>query len=322
MTGLRASVAMATYNGARYLPEQLDSFVSQTYLPAELVVTDDGSTDDSLAIVEAFAKSAPFRVRIERNPSRLGYTRNFERAVSLCEGDIIFISDQDDAWFPEKIGAAMSVFEADPSAQVVVNDQILTGEAFKGRKVTIFGNARKLGIPDSTLIAGSCTALRRTFLEPLLPFPESIPYDNWVGLMAWRLGLKRLIEQPLQIFRRHQTNSSQPVVAVPNATMWTLIRRFGLDDPRRAWEREIEILGEYAARIIERRATLTKTAGRDAVEKALADIDGEREWLRRRLRLLSVKRLRRLRHVAAFWRNGFYDSQMGIKSAIKDAIRP
>ena len=100
---MRISIAMTTYNGSKYLKEQLDSFTKQTHLPDELVVTDDGSSDDTLEILENFAKKASFEVLIFRNNTNLGYAMNFGHAIGLCTGDLIFLSDQDDIWFPEKI---------------------------------------------------------------------------------------------------------------------------------------------------------------------------------------------------------------------------
>ncbi|MGI4744834.1 MAG: glycosyltransferase, partial [Janthinobacterium lividum] len=89
MTAPSISIAMATYNGARYLRQQLDSLARQTYLPAELVVTDDMSTDGTEAVVMEFAATAPFPVRFFRNEQRLGYRHNFTRAVSYCTSDLI-----------------------------------------------------------------------------------------------------------------------------------------------------------------------------------------------------------------------------------------
>ncbi len=93
---LRISIAMCTYNGARFLPEQLASFAAQERLPDELVVCDDGSTDATMEILQDFAATALFEVRVERNPQNLGFVRNFEKTLSLCTGDIVFLSDQDD----------------------------------------------------------------------------------------------------------------------------------------------------------------------------------------------------------------------------------
>lgn len=97
------SIAMATYNGARFIRRQLDSYSTQTLLPTELIVCDDGSTDATLDIVNSFTRSAPFPVLIAINPVRLGYTANFLKAAQMCRGELIAFSDQDDEWLPGKL---------------------------------------------------------------------------------------------------------------------------------------------------------------------------------------------------------------------------
>src|SRR5215470_8302349 len=116
MRGPAISVAMCTYNGARFLAEQLGSLAAQSRLPDELVVCDDGSTDESAEIVKDFARHAPFPVRLEVNEENLGATKNFEKAIGLCRGEVIALSDQDDVWYPKKLELHESVFVADPSA--------------------------------------------------------------------------------------------------------------------------------------------------------------------------------------------------------------
>ena len=117
---LSASVAMCTYNGERFLSEQLHSFAAQTVLPDELVVCDDGSTDGTLEILEDFRRTAPFPVRIYRNEKNLGYVKNFEKAALLCGGDIIFFSDQDDIWLPEKVEKSLAVFGTEPDVGLLL----------------------------------------------------------------------------------------------------------------------------------------------------------------------------------------------------------
>src|ERR671927_271278 len=97
------SVAMCTYNGARFVREQLASIAAQTRPPDELVVCDDCSTDATLECIREFARTAPFPVRVVENEKNAGSTKNFERAVELCEGDFIALADQDDVWLPEKL---------------------------------------------------------------------------------------------------------------------------------------------------------------------------------------------------------------------------
>src|SRR6266567_6944512 len=103
MSKSRISVAMCTYNGARFLREQLESIAAQSRLPDELVVCDDGSTDETVETIKAFVGRAPFAVRLEINSKNLGSTKNFEKAIGLCEGEIIALADQDDVWKPQKL---------------------------------------------------------------------------------------------------------------------------------------------------------------------------------------------------------------------------
>src|SRR5260370_27009832 len=103
MTEPSISVAMCTFNGARFLPEQLQSIALQTLQPSELVICDDGSTDGTVGILQSFALSARFPVRIFCNQETLGPARNFEKAIGLCDGEIISLCDQDDVWRPEKL---------------------------------------------------------------------------------------------------------------------------------------------------------------------------------------------------------------------------
>jgi len=321
MSPPRISIAMATYNGARFLEEQLESFAAQTLPPAELVVSDDGSTDGTVEIVDRLASHAAFPVHIHRNPEQLGYTRNFSRAASLCTGDLVCFSDQDDRWYLEKLAKVAEEFAGKPRICLIVNDQAITDADLNPSGATIFGNNRRLGFPDSNLIAGCCTTVRRELLEVLLPFPPEIPYDEWLGAMAELLGVKALIQEPLQDYRRYGDNTTGSILAERSPTPWSLFRRFGLADPRRAWTQQIERTSLFEQRILDRRRMLNGIAGAEAVKRALETLDDRRDWLHTRLRLLELSRPRRLAHVFRLWRRGFYARQFGLKSAIKDAVR-
>ena len=113
------SIALCTYNGERFLSQQLESLAAQTILPDELVICDDASSDSSLRILEDFAQKAPFIVRIFKNPKNLGYIKNFEKAIGLCSMDVIFLSDHDDYWESEKLNQVLKVFDKPYWQQVV-----------------------------------------------------------------------------------------------------------------------------------------------------------------------------------------------------------
>src|SRR4051794_13032642 len=116
---MKFSIAMTTFNGERYLREQLDSLSAQDRLPDELVVCDDGSSDGTLEMVRAFAASSPFEVRLVENDERLGVTGNLEKAISLCDGELIALCDQDDVWRSDKLQRLEQMFIAKPRLGLV-----------------------------------------------------------------------------------------------------------------------------------------------------------------------------------------------------------
>ena len=125
---MTVSIALCTFNGEKFLKEQLESFTHQTKLPDELIICDDHSTDTTLQIVESFIQSAPFNVRLYVNESRMGSTKNFERAISLSKGDVIFLSDQDDWWHPEKINTILDCFSPQGKYGGVFSDAEIVDE--------------------------------------------------------------------------------------------------------------------------------------------------------------------------------------------------
>src|SRR5271156_421330 len=118
----RISVALCTYNGERFLPQQLAGIQQQTRLPDELVVCDDRSTDRTLAMLGEFAAAVSFPVEIISNTETLGSTKNFEQAIRLCGGDLIALSDQDDLWYPNRLERSEQEFMAHPQAGLVFSD--------------------------------------------------------------------------------------------------------------------------------------------------------------------------------------------------------
>ncbi len=111
---MKISVAMCTFNGAQYLGEQLASLLAQIRLPDELIICDDGSRDNTCDILRAFAGKVPFEIHIHVNETTLGSTKNFEKIISLCSGDIIALSDQDDVWYPQKLSLIEQAFLQNP----------------------------------------------------------------------------------------------------------------------------------------------------------------------------------------------------------------
>lgn len=326
----RISIAMATYNGARFIAEQLDSFAAQTRLPDELVVTDDGSTDGTLEIVERFAGIAPFPVWIHRNPARLGYSRNFEGAVARCEGDIIFLSDQDDVWFPDKLAMVAERFEADDAVEVVLNGQIIADGELKHNGVTMLDNVRRLGMTSDGLIEGCCTAFRRRWGEILLPIPtagdeliqsRNLSHDQWLNHLSIVLGVRAFIERPMQYFRRYGDNVTQWIGNSPKAVgLGDLVATRLKQPPADAWRRRIQVLELYEEWLTANRSRL-EAIGVNGIEPALNTLGGEKRSLAARSALVRLPLLNRILSIWQLWRRGGYRHFYGWKSALRDVSR-
>ena len=322
MTSL--SIAMATYNGARFVRAQLDSFANQSRRPDELVVTDDGSTDETIAIVEQFAQEAPFPVQVHRNPERLNYSRNFERAVFLCAGDIIFLSDQDDVWFPKKLETVLAEFDRRANIQVVVNDQLLTDAGLSHSGVTKLGNLSRAGKSSDGMIEGCSTAFRRSWAERLLPMPEAVSpliatrdmsHDRWLNELAILLGLRFVLDRPLQYFRRTGENTTDWLLSRPDPVRFSdLAQGRAPVAPVEAWRRRMQVLDAYEQFLNAHRQYFP--AG-----DALGRIAHERSSLQSRIDLSGMPLPRRLPAVWRLWRSGGYRYFERWMSAANDLTR-
>lgn len=230
---MKLSVALCTYNGAAYLEEQLNSYLEQEIIPHELVVCDDLSSDHTLQIVQAFAARATFQVHIHRNEQRLGSTKNFEKAISLCTGDIIFFSDQDDIWLPQKTKEIIKFFEAHPDKQLVFTDGIVIdnnknelGTLWEEIRFTSSereqwekGEAIKYLLRYNNRATGATMAVKKELLGSLLPFEQM---NLWIhdGIMLMKALLKNkagYIEKTLILYRQHQQQQIgiRPIVDSP-----------------------------------------------------------------------------------------------------------
>lgn len=324
MMSPRISIAMATYNGGKYLQEQLDSFRIQSRLPDELVACDDGSSDDTVAILESLRKVAPFEVRVIRNVDNLGYVHNFEKALSLCSGDIIFLSDQDDVWFPEKIDVMSSRMVSEPGLQVLQCDMVLTDENLTPSRYTQLGNLRAAGFRDHMFITGCGTAIRRTWLDVACPIPIGFfGHDNWVHRLALAVQARRLMERPLQYYRRHGQNTAKWALSTPTAVnQFTVLRSHGLHNSIAGWQQEIARIALTAERLEERGEQLRQLGYGGRLPGALVALRAEIDDREKRIAVARQPRLRRIPHVLGLWRRGGYRHFSSWKSAVKDMIRP
>jgi glycosyltransferase involved in cell wall biosynthesis len=212
------SVALATFNGERFLAEQLDSMARQRVPPHELVVSDDGSTDGTIAIAEAFARRSPFPVDLEVNDQQLGFADNFLKAAARCCGDAVAFCDQDDVWLPDRIGRAAQAL-AMPGVALAVHANYVTRGGLRPTGATFPAIKRDhVAPPCSTDPWLHIPGMAMTFSRQLAQVPSqrrppshdlagaAIRHDEWVYLLARVTGSIAFVAEPLGLYRQHGAN--------------------------------------------------------------------------------------------------------------------
>jgi hypothetical protein len=210
---------MCTYNGARHLREQLDSIAAQTRPPDELVICDDGSTDDTRQIITNFVGSAPFPVHFHINEQNLGSTKNFERAIGLCSGDYIALSDQDDVWLPGKLAQLEAEFDRAPNVGLIFTDAEVVDEDTRSAGYTLweklpFGSDERRRLRggkaidellQGATVTGATMAFRARFKELVLPIPDdlAIIHDAWITILVAAVSKVLPYAAPLIRYRQH-----------------------------------------------------------------------------------------------------------------------
>lgn len=214
---MHISVAMCTYNGARFLREQLASIAAQNLQPDELVVCDDGSSDETTQIIRNFAQSVNFSVRLVVNERNLGPAKNFEKALRLCEGDLIALSDQDDHWYPEKLLRLSSIMDEDETLGGVFSDAHLMDENSERSPSRLWDRVRYRP-PDRALhaeeslarrllkgfvVTGATLMIRKSARDFVPPAPEGWMHDAWIAWMLVLYSGMAAVDEPLIAYRVH-----------------------------------------------------------------------------------------------------------------------
>ncbi|HWV74152.1 MAG TPA: glycosyltransferase family 2 protein [Pseudosphingobacterium sp.] len=212
------SIALCSYNGAKYLRNQIDSIVSQTYRPLELIIVDDKSSDNTAEILSLYAENnKDILFRVFENERRLGYVKNFEKAISLCSGDFIAIADQDDVWTTDKIEILMNKLG---SHILIYHDSLLIdeqGQSLNKKMSDRFRMYRGRNPKQLLLyncISGHSCLFRKELKYKFGSFNPMHYYDHWIAYVASNLGTIGFVDQCLVSYRQHQesviTQMSRP----------------------------------------------------------------------------------------------------------------
>ncbi|TQL48637.1 glycosyltransferase involved in cell wall biosynthesis [Homoserinimonas aerilata] len=318
------SVALCTFNGARFVEQQLRSILDQSLMPREVIVADDGSTDATLELVRAVHEQYGDGVELRVLPSErnLGVTANFERAVRACTGEFVALSDQDDVWHRDRLATAAAALDADPAlllhhgnARLVDAEGHPLGVSLLDALSVSAGEREQIAsghafdaLVRRNLVTGATVMFRRELLEHALPFPSEWVHDEWLAIVAAAVGGVRLDDAEIIDYRQHGGNQI-------GAQKPTLRYRIG---------RMLEPRGDRYTRLAARAGAL---AGRI---DALPTSNHNRQLAHDRARFdelratLPASRPARLRTVVHEWRAGSYAalSSQGNLDVVRDLLQP
>lgn len=217
------SVCIATYNGEKYIREQLDSILKQLGADDEVIVSDDGSKDNTINIIESYNDK---RITILHNTGKHGFTHNFENAIKHVKGDIIFLSDQDDVWPEDKVQEFLKVIK--PGFLVISDAWVCSGELEKrypisqmrSFKYTYWENLYK------GMFLGSAMAFTKESLDYFLPIPNVLGHDMWFALLSALKQKLIYLDKPLLLYRRHDATVTPSGAKSNNSLCFRLSYRF------------------------------------------------------------------------------------------------
>lgn len=205
------SVCIATYNGEKYIKEQIDSILTQLTDEDEIIISDDHSTDDTINIIKTYNDS---RIRIFFNEYEKGYTQNFENALKKSNGKFIFLSDQDDKWISNKVNITLKYLIQD-KYDMVISDCFIADENLNIINNSFFDKRGSKSGFINTIIKpnyiGCCMAFNKKILDKALPFPKIykyLPHDLWLGLICYAFFNVKTTNEKLILYRRHSNNTS------------------------------------------------------------------------------------------------------------------
>ena len=257
----KISVALCTYNGEKFLAEQLESLAAQTLPPVEIVVCDDDSTDSTLSILDEFRKRSDIPIHIHRNSERLGVTRNFRKAIGLCSGDYIALCDQDDVWLKDKLEKEIAVFDkpGNETTEVVFSDLQLVDEKLNSLGKTMWqilrfniktkkewnqGKALDILVRYGNQVTGASMLMKsslKPFIDDILNKTHKLwIHDGLIALTAAKRNSIRFLDEATVLYRQHPAQV-MGILSAPKVSLRTRLSKI--------WHQRLDVAQEVAFRL-------------------------------------------------------------------------
>jgi glycosyltransferase involved in cell wall biosynthesis len=323
------SVALATYNGERFVQEQIASIAAQTYAVHEIVICDDASTDSTIDCIEAARQNFSINIRVYKNPENIGFIRNFEKAISLCEGEIIVLCDQDDVWFSNKLERIIHVFSNKPDCGLVFTDAIVADQTLNSLGFTVYSRYEKPDMDQNNTLSSlikkvgilGCTlAFRAKYLPYLLPISTmSWGHDHWIVFILAVTSHLYMIDEPLMYYRRHGQNigDSAPFRKRIDQVMQRLYKNLSRTVYQTDYQKWAEML-RHLQSLRDKGTVHHETAVFDA---RLKQIQERVLFAQKRLEMQDKRRFSRIASAVKLFQNRDYQRYTpGVRTLFKDII--
>lgn len=310
MSDNKISVAIAVFNGSKYIAEQIESILNQSIPPDEIIVSDDGSSDDSIKIVEDILCEAGISYTIISNKYERGFSNNFQSALERCTGDVVFLSDQDDFWMPDKIEKCVEKV-ASVNKYLLIHDLFIGDAKLAINAKTYLEEMTFNSIHPDDYCTGCAMLIKRELLDLALPFPAQLrDHDIWLNEIAKYIDQRALLKLPLSIYRRHGGNLTTSQIFVRSKAVNVMS---SLKDQ---WSgeffyRQKMLIEEISIRISERRLVLSHIVDVDAV---LLDLKLKSDVVNMRINCKKLGAVSRLYCVV----KQYGKSKIGVRHALKD----
>ena len=319
---MKISVVMTVYNGEKYLLEQMDSILDQSYLPNEIIISDDCSNDHTMNLLEKYNNNKNIEIKIYKNEKNLGFTKNFERAIFKSTGDLVFLSDQDDVWYKNKIETIINKFNENPDINLIIHDADLVDANLKKTNLTSISQAKSGFKNTDVLITGALSVFKKDLLKYILPFPQDLlGHDGYIHFIAKNLGSRLVINDNLQMLRRHTGNTSDWVASsLKKINQLDVFKNQFLSNRAKNYNDRLVI--------VDRAMTLIKTLQKEnnnfseiILNKSLVNLKKERKALEKRNTLEGKSFFKKKLIAFELLLKNQYVYFNGIKSFIRDLIR-
>ena len=225
---MNVSVAMTTFNGEKYIKEQLDSIISQISSGDEIIICDDGSTDNTYQIIADYQKKFD-GIKIYRN-NRLGFVKNFEFVIKECSNELIFLSDQDDIWLHNKVERIKREFLENAEISLVLHNAYRYFEEREMEERLLIENKRNGWLVNiiTNKYWGCCIAFKREILQYSMPFPPKlVTHDKWLGIIAESRNEAKFLDEALIKHRFHDNNVAKKLPLLQKiSTRLSLLKDF------------------------------------------------------------------------------------------------